>query len=415
MCLLKVAYITMAFPAPTETFATNDVRTLLTKGVDVTVHSLRLQNRESEALADDRGVATVRRTYGSWKSLVRGLTMIAQAPAMGASLFWLIVSSCWRHPEHLLKSLAIMPRVLEIFGEIEQLQPDVVHVYWGHYPSLVGLLVVDHFPHVVCTMSLAAYDLEAHYAPSKLLAKRVPMVRTLGHVNVATIRDDYGVPSDRIDVIYDGVDLARLPSWGEREKIRERVAIVSRLVPEKGVDDALEVFARANERLSSATLKIMGDGPERSNLERIADSLGIGEVVEFLGHVGHDRVLAELVEAEVLLFMSKKSSERLPNVVKEAMGCGAVCLATPTPGISELIRHGETGWIVPAGAVDEAVERLEGALTDKGDGSMARMRADAVAHIRHHFDLERSVERYVEKWTQLVRERTRDLGESGVA
>lgn len=403
--MLKVAYITMAFPARTETFATNDVRTLKAHGVEVAVHSMRPRDREMDRLADTRGVGYIRRTYTSGWSLVRGFGLLARRPGLTASLLWRILSTSWSRPEHLSKSLVLIPRTLEIFDDVSRNRPDVVHVYWGHYPSLVGLLVLDRLPETICTMSLAAYDLEAQYGPSKVLAPRVPMVRTLGEVNVEAIRRDYGVPRERIEVIYDGVDLARLPEPSDRSKVEGRVVVVSRLVPEKGVDDALRAFAKVRESVPGVTLRVMGEGPERKHLEQMAESLGISDAAEFLGHVDHERVLAELAAAEVLLFMSKKSSERLPNVVKEAMACGAVCVATPTPGIDELIEQDETGWIVPIGAVEEAAERVRSAMTSRGDTSIDVMRTRAEAYIRSRFDLERCVRRYIDRWAQLVRDR----------
>src|SRR5690606_1543069 len=119
-----------------------------------------------------------------------------------------------------------------------------------------------------------------------------------------------------------------------------RVVVAGRLVEAKGVDDALRVFGAVLRSAPFATLRVLGEGEELPRLKRLATSLGLKGAVEFEGHVSHRRVLEELSRAEVLLHLSH--SERLPNVVKEAMACRCVAITTRTEGIEELVEHGVT-------------------------------------------------------------------------
>jgi colanic acid/amylovoran biosynthesis glycosyltransferase len=145
-----------------------------------------------------------------------------------------------------------------------------------------------------------------------------------------------------------------------------------------------------------ATLVILGDGRELQTLKALAKALAIDHAVSFKGHVNHHAVFRELLTAEVFLFMSTKSSERLPNVVKEAMGSRCVCVATNTPGIEELLVHGKEGFVVPQGDVETAARFIEQAFADAAQREV--MVEAAHLHVKEDFDLERIMVRYCEHW-----------------
>jgi glycosyltransferase involved in cell wall biosynthesis len=98
-------------------------------------------------------------------------------------------------------------------------------------------------------------------------------------------------------------------------------------------------------RFGGATLKCAGDGPLRSELVRLADDLGVGGSVEFLGEVSDTRDI--LAEADVYLMTSW--SEGLPNALLEAMAAGVPAVVTEAGGMREIVRHRKTGCTVPVG------------------------------------------------------------------
>ena len=400
--VLRVHYITMEFPSPSETFATNDVRTLHERGVHVTVHALRPARTGAAALAAERGVERVPVTATSPSGTLRGLIRAALRPHLAWTLLGGILRHCWSRPEHVVKSVMLLPRAIEIYRDVRRARPHVVHLYWGHYPSLVGYLVQRHLPHTPVTISLGAYDLEERYGISGPVARRARMVRTLGEVNVPDVEQGFDVRRGCTTVIPDGVDLGMLPSSDEIHKVRRRVVTAGRLIASKGMDDVLEAFARVAKRCPDATLDVLGDGPERAALEARAEDLGIHEAVRFLGHVPHRDVVAHMAAAEVFLFMSTKTSERLPNVVKEAMGCRCLCVTTRTPGIDELVDHGETGWIVPLRGVDAAAEHILDMFAPGAEPRIRAMTERAYDHLAGRFSLQRSVDAYVDAWRGLA-------------
>ena len=396
---LDVAYVTMQFPVPSETFACNDVRVLTEKGVAVSVHALRGRHEEADKLLRERDVEAIALTHSTPAALLRGLRYGMAHPFRLSHFFSWIVRTNWRNPEHLFKSLVLAPRALDIFSKLEQTPPDVVFIYWGHYPSVVGYLVKRYLPDVKVTLSLVAYDLDTGYGGSKVVAQQADVVRTLSEANLAQFSNMYGVPQEEIEVIYDGVDMTRFEKLSsldlQRIKLPKRIVSAGRLVVEKGMYEVLEVFATVLQQHPDATLVILGDGEERQGLEAKSRVLGLEHAVEFKGHVNHDTVFEEMAKAEIFLFLSY--AERLPNVVKEAMLCECVCVASDTIGIRELIPDDSYGYVVED--TEEASTAVLNVLAPGAkEALVAPMVEKASRHIAENLSVERSVSQYIALW-----------------
>ena len=163
------------------------------------------------------------------------------------------------------------------------------------------------------------------------------------------------------------------------------------------MEDVIRAFARVAVEDPNTELVILGDGPERQRLEEFAATLGVADAITFRGHVPHHDVFEELAQAELFIFLS--SSERLPNVVKEAMACRCLVVTTATLGIDELLTDGVHGWVVPAGAWEQATERALRAFSDPV--SSRAMAAQAQKHVLEKFDLLRLMREMVQKWEEL--------------
>lgn len=157
------------------------------------------------------------------------------------------------------------------------------------------------------------------------------------------------------------------------------------------------------QRWPDASLVILGDGGQRENLEALVASLGLEQSVTFLGHVSQETVLAELDLAEVFLFLSRKPSERLPNVVKEAMSCKCLCIVTETPGIEELLRDKEHGFVVSKDHPLEAAEMIDEAFSGRVD--TASMVEAAYRHVNEAFDVDSLMIRYYNTWKTIMNEK----------
>lgn len=132
------------------------------------------------------------------------------------------------------------------------------------------------------------------------------------------------------------------------------LAVVGMFHPDKGIEFLLQALALIRPRAPAARLLVVGDGVERPALEALAHELGLGDVVRFLG-VRSD-VAALLAASDV--YVHPSLSEALPTSVLEAMAVGVPVVATDVGGVSEIVAHGQTGLLVPAGRPDRLAEAM---------------------------------------------------------
>jgi glycosyltransferase involved in cell wall biosynthesis len=156
----------------------------------------------------------------------------------------------------------------------------------------------------------------------------------------------WGIEARRTHVIYNALEFA--PSDHQPQTLplstKQRVITVCRLTGWKGVNSLIEAIGT----LPDVGLVVVGEGPERPNLEALVQRLKLEDRVHFAGQVGQERVGAYLAACD--LFVLNSRYEGLPHVVLEAMAAGLPVVATDVGGIGEVVRPGVNGELIsPAG------------------------------------------------------------------
>jgi glycosyltransferase involved in cell wall biosynthesis len=152
------------------------------------------------------------------------------------------------------------------------------------------------------------------------------------------------------------------------------VGIVGRLHRQKGVDLAIEAWARLPEG-GRPHLAVIGDGPERTALEAATRSAGLGSRVHFTGWITPAGEC--LPELDLLLLPSRW--EGLPNTLLEAMAAGVPVAAAAVGGVPGLVEEGITGRLLPPGDPAAIAAAVTGFLADRGGA--ARMAGAARAKV----------------------------------
>jgi glycosyltransferase involved in cell wall biosynthesis len=184
------------------------------------------------------------------------------------------------------------------------------------------------------------------------------------------------------------------PPTGEADD-RPLAVFAGRLVREKGADLLVRAFADVVKAVPDARLVLAGDGPERSRLERQIGRLDLGSHVELLGHVTRPE-LERRFETAWVQAVPSRWPEPFGIVAAEAMMRGTAVLAADIGGLSELVEHGATGWVVPPNDPDELAAALASLLSDRPRVLTlgAAGRAFARQHLTHDVHVERFLELY---------------------
>lgn len=184
-------------------------------------------------------------------------------------------------------------------------------------------------------------------------------------------------------VIPSPLDLADLPKSLDVKRVEGRLITVAMLTRLKGLDVLLEAL----HTIPHVELLVLGDGPERVNLERLAEGLGLDNV-KFLGKVPHEHVWRHLISSSI--FVLPSLSEGLPRALLEAMACGLFIIASNVGGIPDVVRDGWNGILVHPNNPKALREAIESAMSDKRMieivGERNRLKAEA-------FTLEKVAER----------------------
>jgi N-acetyl-alpha-D-glucosaminyl L-malate synthase BshA len=170
---------------------------------------------------------------------------------------------------------------------------------------------------------------------------------------------------------------------------------LSNFRPVKRVTDCVQIFARVAKEIA-AHLVLVGDGPDRSQAEMLAATLGIQDRVHFLGK--QDSVTELLPLADLMLMPSELESFGLAAL--EAMACRVPAIATRVGGVPELIEDGVTGCLLPVGDVDAMAQAAIRLLRD--DAKLERMRAAARQTAQDRFCASRIIPLYEKYYEQVL-------------
>jgi glycosyltransferase involved in cell wall biosynthesis len=187
-------------------------------------------------------------------------------------------------------------------------------------------------------------------------------VTAISHATAEAVRDLESLPVAVVPygaaLEDDGAGISR-PAFAGGDPLR--LLFVGRLVERKGV----EVLVRALAKLRAekpATLTVIGEGKWAGRIRAEVSRLDLDEMVRFTGHVSADRLAAEYEAADILVLPavvdSKGDTEGLGVVILEGLRFERPVVASEVGGVVDIVREGESGWLVPPGDADALAARL---------------------------------------------------------
>jgi glycosyltransferase involved in cell wall biosynthesis len=270
-------------------------------------------------------------------------------------------------------------------GPLRRVRPDVVVDTQNGLPFLAGLvwgrrtLVLVHHCHREQWPVAGRVMARIGWFVESWLSPRVYRRNQYVTVSLPSARDLalLGVTSDRVAVVRNGVDAAPEHTLAVPRSATPRLVVLSRLVPHKQIEDALDATARLRARIPDLHLDVLGDGWWSQRLVDHAVRLGISEAVTFHGHVDDTTKHAVLQRSWVHVLPSRKEGWGLSVVEAAQHGVPTVGYRS-SGGLTDSVVDGVTG--VLADDYDDLVDALERVLSDhvlrEELGAKARVRSD---------------------------------------
>lgn len=174
----------------------------------------------------------------------------------------------------------------------------------------------------------------------------------------------------------------------------ETIGFIGRIDEEKGIRNLAEVARRLPD---GYTFRFIGSGDLEGWLrDELADEIASGDV-KITGWVDHDDIPAELDELR-LLVMPSKPTEGLPTTILEALASGTPVYATPVAGVVDVVREGETGFLMEQTDPESIVDDLKRILSND---DLNKIGANGRKMVESEYSFDAAVERYREILTRL--------------
>jgi colanic acid/amylovoran biosynthesis glycosyltransferase len=363
---MRIAYFTNQYPAVSHTFIRREIRALEAQGTTVIRYALRVAPQELVDPEDQIELKQTRHilTAGTAEILRCFIVTLLKQPLALVNIVCLAAKIGWRSDRGVLRHLAYAAEAIVLANWCRRDAIQHLHAHFGTNPAAIAMLASQ--------LSGIPYSFTAHGSEEFEKAPLLSLDEKLRRASFAVCVSSFGrsqlmrwSPPDqwpKIKVIHCGVDSSYLDAPIQTLPAAPRFVCVGRL----GEHKAQLVLVAAARRLHEAGINfevaLVGDGPMRNLVEEAIRHAELESQITITGWVSGDRVKAEIVAARALVLPS--FSENMPVVIMEAMALGRPVISTYIAGIPELVRPGETGWLVPASdeiALAEAMREVSAA------------------------------------------------------
>jgi glycosyltransferase involved in cell wall biosynthesis len=358
---LRLAYLNTRYPFLSHTFIQREVASLREQGVEVVTFSIRRPGVEELGVgADTREVSSTvyllpgvgRLGFGALRAFVTSPLRLVRVVLAAQRLSPGGLGARFRHLAYAVEAVALA-QGMRRSGLTH------VHVHMANNAAMVALLASRFDPRIRYSLTIhgSAEFFDVFRLRLREKAENAEFVRCISLFCRAQVMAWTSPASwDRFHVVHCGIPLDAFSGIEPGRDGLLRVLTVGRLVAVKAYPVLFEALVILKARGIPWKLRMAGDGPERGRLEALAERLGIGDSVEFLGAIGEPRIPEELRRAGVLVVSS--FMEGTPVVLMEAMAAGVPVLGTRVGGIPELVEDKATGRVVSPSSPQEIASAL---------------------------------------------------------
>lgn len=363
----RVVYLVSRFPQASETFIVRELDALA--ATTPYTFGLRSLFPVGDSAVHDiarKWVLQLRRPSVVEAALGLGWAA-ARSPVILAFVIATVAKEYFRRPGRLARSLITVALACAHARELKRSEVPVhLHAHYATYPALAAW-VCHKLLRVGYSFTAHAHDI---YMDQAMLATKIAdadFVVTISEFNRRFL-DRFAAPGSAVSVVHCGIDVDKY-SYREREIPPEgplRALCVASLAEKKGHEVLFRALALGGPGVDRMQLDLIGSGPLREDLGRLADELGISDRIVFHGSRNETYVSDALAAADMFVLPSVIAGdgqmEGLPVSLMEALACGLPAVSTSLSGIPEIIIDGETGLLAAPGNAQSLRDALESTI-----------------------------------------------------
>ena len=363
---LTIAYITGIYARASDSFVRGEVREL--RALGHTVHTFSIRRPDASELV----TAAIREEHdrteyvlaaGGRRLLASALRVAIGRPARMARAAALAMRIGWPGVRGRLWPIAYLVEACFVAERLEALGVQHLHDHISEGSAAVAMLASE--------LTGIGWSFTAHGPGEFDRAGTLALDEKVARASFVAAISDFARsqvlrrsrPRDwpRVHVVRCGIEDAFLAAPPERADPGSRLVSVGRLDEQKGLPVLLGAAALLASEGLEFELTLVGDGPLRAEIESTLERLGQAGRVRVVGWAGAEEVRDIMTASRALVLAS--FAEGLPVVIMEALALGRPVIATDVGAVSELVRTGETGWLVPAGSERELATAMRAALS----------------------------------------------------
>jgi glycosyltransferase involved in cell wall biosynthesis len=310
------------------------------------------------------------------------MLMISPVNSIRAFFLMLKLLICSGHPAGVLKSYLLA--VLAVNEDIIPLE--ITHIHSEAFPETARIAV---FASVLSGLKISFTVLPIHiYRRSSketaMLLSRGKFIITISAYDRKHLCEDIFKNKERRPVIVSlplGIDLNTFTFNRKSSPPKEpfKLITVGSLKKKKGIHTILHALKFLKDREMKFTYTIIGKGEEKSNLEALAEKLGLADSVIFCGNMPRLKLIQEMKSSDLFVIAPEISADgdrdSIPVAILESMALGVPVVATRVTGIPEVIEDEETGILVPPGNPLLFADACESMLKNPDNAQMIILKA----------------------------------------
>lgn len=161
-----------------------------------------------------------------------------------------------------------------------------------------------------------------------------------------------------------GVDTQRFRSLVRAATAKVKILFIGRLIPRKGFQRVIQALPQVRDLAQQPfEIEVVGTGVYQAELDELAVSLGVSDLIRYVGTVPYDMLERSYQYADIFVLTSL--SEGMPSVILEAMGCGLPVVASDVGGNNEIVKEGDNGFLIQGDDVETLAQRLIQLINDE--------------------------------------------------